>query len=207
MAALYKVDAEKGFKILMATYPNLVFINGLRFSGAQAFADRFKSTDVNLLFLDSIFQRLAKKFILTEDDIQNYFAAVPHEASIQNLDLETALVTELHSYINRFRRTPCVIVGNVGSVDVLLKIFDEKPFTYVYVYPEAPSFKALLVAAIETAVDTDTPKTTPFLQLASPKKSRDAKIDAYVKEMMALRKKIFKTHTEQIGHALVILEK
>lgn len=226
---MYKVDADKGFKILTAVYPNLVFINGPRFS-LQAFTDKFKSTNVNLLMLDSLFTRFTSKFNMTKSAIAEYFSATMGDKP----DLDNALVHELHAYMDRFRTSPCVISGSVGNIVLIQRIFDEDHaiFTYVYIYPNSSEkYRELVLAASNSCdlTDTNDPLVVAIMKDKSvvedvkvkakkSSKTKSAKlsvdvtikkeetaVDLYIKYLLDSRKKIFKTHTDTLGRALVIL--
>jgi len=224
---MYKVDMEKGFKILTAVYPNLVFINGPRFS-LQVFTEKFRGADANLLTLESIFVRFTGKFNMTKGAIAEYFSAPMGDKP----DLENALVHELHSYMDRFRTSPCIISGSLGNIALIQRIFDEDHaiFTYVYVYPNSSDTYRESILAIAGSYDV-TDVNDPFVAAIlkdreapavkdAPKKSKSSKslpqkdakavinnvnIDVYIKSLLDGRKKIFKTHTEALGRALVIL--
>jgi len=205
MEHLYKVDADKAFKILLATTPGVVFINGPRFSERAEFVERFKSENVNVMILDILYQRLAKKSIQTVEEIRDYFSECT--PSVEKTDLEDLLVEELHTYLNR-SRDPCIISGDLGNVKLIQRIF-ERPFTYVYVYPtSAEKYKESIVACIETCEkDPDAIDAFSKLAVKHGKKSFSKSLDAYVDHHMSQRKKIFKSHKEFLGRALVILDK
>jgi hypothetical protein len=201
--ALYKVNADKGFKILLATTPGVVFINGPRFSERDAFVERFKSEDVNLLHLDSIYKRLTAKSIQTLEEIREYFACEP---AIEKTVLDDLLITELHAYLSRCKS--CIISGDLGNADLIQKIFDGS-FTYVYVYPNsADQYKEAVVSYVnQCEKDPDATDTLSKLVTRQGKKSFDKNLDSYVDGLLKQRKQIFKSHREILGRALVILDK
>jgi len=142
----YKVDLDKGFKILTAVTPNLVFINGIRFSDYTVLADKFKSVDCNLLILDNLYVRFATRLGMTREQIALYFAndvsgfsETETKTPTNRPDVENALIATLHEYMDKFRTTPCILAGNIANVQVLKRIFDDDHaiFTYVYVYPNS----------------------------------------------------------------------
>lgn len=216
----YKVDLDKGFKILTAVTPNLVFINGIRFSDYTILADKFKSVDCNLLILDNLYVRFATRLNMTREQIALYFA---NDVS-DRPDIENALITALHEYIDKFRTTPCIIAGNIANVQTLKRIFDDDHaiFTYVYVYPNSEEHYSSTVekyiSTAETDLDTDlqklidlrkTPQKEPKKKSSkkeTPVESQKDILINYVKKMFALRKKNFKSHNESFN-CLIILDK
>lgn len=224
----YKVDLDKGFKILTAVTPNVVFINGIRFSDYTILADKFKSVDCNLLILDNLYVRFASRLSMTREQIALYFA---NDVS-DRPDVENALINTLHEYMDKFRTTPCILAGNIANVQVLKRIFDDEHaiFTYVYVYPNSEehylSAVEKYISTAETDLDSDlqnlinlrkVPQTDPETSQKTkkksaktanetPKESQKDLLKNYVKKMFTLRKKIFKSHNESFN-CLVILDK
>jgi len=234
----YKVDLDKGFKILKAVTPNLVFINGIRFSDYIVLADKFKSVDCNLLILDNLYVRFATRLGMTREQISLYFAndvSGFSETPTDRPDIENALITTLHEYMDKFRTTPCILAGNITNVQVLKRIFDDDHaiFTYVYVYPNSEehylSTVDKYISTAENDLDPDLQAIINLQKAPQPEPSKtDSKKDKkkssknettkdsknetsndakknYVKKMFALRKKIFKSHNESFN-CLVILD-
>jgi len=201
MAHLYKVDADKAFKILMATAPKVIFINGIRFSEIDSFVERFKNENVNLMHLDTVYKRLSSNSLESMEEIRDYFAECE---PVVEKTLDNLLVNELKSYVNR-SNTTCIIAGNLGNVNVIQKSLGES-FTYVYVYPNSvDSYKD----SVKNSIDSCTDSSGIFYKVVSKKgkKAFDKNLDAYVEAQLTQRKKIFKIHKEFLGRALVILDK
>lgn len=176
--ALYKVNDDKAFKILMATSPSVIFINGPRYSDYLKFFEKFKETDLNMLQLTSVFQRLSNKFVSTSKDIENYFATGDQTKP----DLETAFINDLRAYIDRSDRV--VIVGCLANAELIGKIFDT--FTYVYIYPQDSKYKENITSQLKATSD---PKL----------------LDSTITTMLKRRKKEFKEHIDLLGRALVVI--
>jgi hypothetical protein len=232
MANTYKVSADKGFQILSAVFPNLIFINGPIFSKAEEFADRFNPLGFNVLKLHNIYQRLAAKFKpkKSKDEsisyIHDHFARMDDEAELGEFpkDITDALIDELHRYFDRFRKVPCVIMGNIGSMGVLDKIFDTNHsiYTYVYVYPNnSKEYQRRVMDAIMGTNVTKMEYLSPFETLAyeyqawkkAPKEAKEnakktfqGSYKKYVKAMLARRKSVFTTHSEDLERSFVILD-
>lgn len=227
----YKVDLDKGFKILTAVTPNLVFINGIRFSDYTILADKFKSVDCNLLILDNLYVRFATRLSMTREQIALYFANdvsgfSETKTPSDRPDVENALIATLHEYMDKFRTTPCILAGNIANVQVLKRIFDDDHaiFTYVYVYPNSEehylSTVEKYISTAKTDLDPDlqaiinlqkAPQTDPDTDSKKDKKKSSKNetpkdlLKNYVKKMFSLRKKIFKSHNESFN-CLVILD-
>lgn len=198
MSNLYKVDAEKGFKILCATSPAVIFVNGIRFSEINEFVTRFKTKDFDIFSIESIYNRLATKYNVSKGTLYDYFADDSQYGN--HPDWETTLVSELHTFLNRFRQTPCLIYGDIGAMGLLTKIFNEEHsvFTYVYMYPNSTEvYKQAVQKGLENPND---PRLEELL-----KKDGKKYVDAFVKQMLDSRKKNFKVHTDALDRALVIL--
>ena len=206
MSHLYKVDSDKGFKILCSTLPAVIFVNGIQFSEINTFIDRFKSTEMDLLNIENVYARLASRFNIAKGAMNEYFADAAQFGD--HPEWEAALISELHNFLKRFRTTSCVIYGNIGAMGMLTKIFnDDYPvFTYVYMYPNsADLYKQALMDWLAT-IPTSGDNTTGNTALDDIIKNRDKKkIDAFVKRMLESRKQTYKVHTEALGRALVIL--
>lgn len=210
MSHLYKVDSDKGFKILCATSPAIIFVNGIRFSEISAFIDRFKSTEMDLLNIENICNRLATRFNVTKGALSEYFADASQYGN--HPEWEAALVSELHNFLGRFRTTSCVIYGDIGAMGMITKIFnDDHPiFTYVYMYPNSTELYKQAVSnwlsSISDSGDTNTGVTAlDELIKGRTNKKHEKRLEAYVKQMLESRKQNFKVHTEALGRALIIL--
>lgn len=200
--SLYKVDSDKGFKILCATAPAIIFVNGIRFSEINAFIDRFKSTEMDLLNIENIYTRIAARFNITKGALYEYFADASQFGN--HPEWEATLVADLHTYLGRFRTTSCVIYGDIGAMGMITKIFnDDHPiFTYVYMYPNSVELYKRAVSDWLGKVPSGDNTTGAMLDgLKRDQKS----IDKYVKQMLESRKQNYKVHTEALGRALVIL--
>jgi len=201
MAHLYKVDADKAFKILMATSPKVIFINGIRFSEIDSFVERFKNENVNLMHLDTVYKRLSSNSLETMEEIRDYFAEC--EPTVEKT-LDELLINELKAYVNR-SKTTCIIAGNLGNVNVIQKSLGEL-FTYVYIYPNS---EKLYKESVNVAIDSCTDSSGIFYKVVSKKdkKGFSKNLDVYIEGQLTQRKKIFKKHKEFLGRALVILDK
>lgn len=218
--SIYKVDADKGFRILTAVFPKLTFVNGLSFSGINAFVDKFKKTDFNVLKVQNVYDRLAAQYkpksTLEESKsyINAHFELGDDEAELGEFpgEIEDALVRELHNYMNRFQNSPSIIVGNLGSVKLLDRIFDNdhQVFTYVYIYPnKAAIYKQRIADAVVSAIKNKTAGDREFNNLVEEcgkdKKTYIKMLNAYTRNMLNRRKTIYKSHTEEFGRCLTIL--
>lgn len=203
MSRLYKVDSDKGFKILCATSPAVIFVNGIRFSEINLFIDRFKSTEMDLLNLENVYNRIAVKFNVTKEILYEYFADATQFGN--TLDWEKELVKELHVFLTRFRTTSCVIYGDIGAMGMISKIFnDDFPvFTYVYMYPDSGYYRKTVLKWLDTHPNSE---NNGIKLLDDIVKKRDPKIiDNFIKKMLESRKQNFKVHTEALGYGLIIL--
>lgn len=201
MSHLYKVDSDKGFKILCATSPAVIFVNGIRFSEINTFIDRFKSTEMDLLNMENIYSRLATRFNTTKGALYEYFADAAQFGN--HPEWEAALVAELHVFLGRFRSASCVIYGDIGAMGMITKIFnDDHPiFTYVFMYPNSTElYKQSVTDWLGKATSGDTTGVTALDDLL-----KNRKVDKFVKQMLESRKQNFKVHTEALGRALIIL--
>ena len=228
----YKVQSDKGFQILASTYTNLIFINGPAFSRSEEFADKFNTLGFNVLNLSNIYQRLATRFKPknTKSEsvsyIHDHFALMDGEAELGEFPntITEDLVKELHKYFYRFRTVPCVVAGNIGSIDVLNQIFDDNHaiYTYVYVYPNSSKeyqrrvmdavmaeqvVKKDYLSEFETLVyEYQALKNAPKQAKENAKKTFNRSYKKYVKAMLTRRKNIFTAHSEELGRAFVILD-
>ena len=230
---MYKVPADKGFQILSAVFPNLIFINGPKFARVEEFADKFKPLGFNIMKLDNIYQRLALKFKpkKTKEEsvsyIHDHFAMLDTEAALGEFpkEITDALISELHAYFTKFQQMPCVIVGDIGRLKVLDAIFNEKHsvYTYVYVYPNnATDYQSRVMTAITSAPEVTkkefltTFETLTYEYQAWKKAPKEAKENAgktfqesfkkYVKSLLTRRKAVFTAHSEDLERAFVILD-
>lgn len=206
MSQLYKVDSDKGFKILCATSPAVIFVNGIRFSEIGTFVDKFKSTEMDLLNIENVYVRLAARFNQSKGILYEYFADAAQYGN--HPDWEAALVSELHTFLGRFRTVPCIIYGDIGAMGMITKIFnDDHPlFTYVYMYPNSTELYKQEVSKWLATVPTSGDNVTGIKALDNLIKNRDKKsLDTFVKQMLESRKQNYKVHTEALDRALVIL--
>ena len=230
---MYKVPADRGFQILSSVFPNLIFINGPSFARVEEFADRFKSIGFNVLKLNNIYQRLAIRFKPkntreeSETYISDHFALIDDEAEFGEFPKEIAsdLVTELHKYFDRFRTMPCIIFGNIGSMNLLYQIFDDNHaiFTYVYIYPNnAKELQRRVMDSITSASEITKKEylsefeTLTYEYQAWKKAPKEAKGNAqktfqgsfkkYVKALLIKRKNVFESHSEELERIFVILD-
>jgi hypothetical protein len=228
----YKVPVEKGFQILASTYTNLIFINGISFSQSDEFASRFNSLGFNVLKLSNIYNRLATRFSpkITKEEsityIQEHFELMDGESELGEFpqEIENDLVDELHKYFDRFRKVPCVVAGNIGSMKIINKIFNETYaiYTYVYVYPnDSNVYQRRVMDAITNASKIDKKdylssfeslvyeyqvfKNAPKNVQEKSKASFQNSFKKYVKAMLTRRKNIFSEHSDYLGRAFVIL--
>lgn len=208
MSHLYKVDSDKGFKILCAVSPAVIFVNGIRFSEINVFIDRFKTTDMDIFGIENIYSRLASRFNVTKGALYEYFADASQFGNHPEWD--AALISELHTFLNRFRQTSCLIYGDIGAMGMITKIFndDHSIFTYVYMYPNSTELYKQAITTwlsnIEENKEIGIVALDELIKGRSDKK-HEKRLDAYVKQMLESRKTNFKVHTEALGKALVIL--
>lgn len=230
---MYKVPADRGFQILSAVFPNLIFINGPSFARVEEFADRFKSLGFNMLKLSNIYQRLAIRFKPkntreeSETYISDHFSLMDNEAELGEFpnEIVSDLIAELHKYFDRFRTMPCVIIGNIGSIRLLYQIFDDNHaiFTYVYVYPNnAKELQRRVMDSITSASEVTKKEylsefeTLTYEYQAWKKAPKEAKGNAqktfqssfkrYVKALLTKRKNVFESHSEELERIFVILD-
>jgi hypothetical protein len=230
--ATYKVPVDKGFQILASTFTNLIFINGVSFSQAEEFADKFNKLGFNVLKLSNVYSRLAGKYSPknTKEEsiayIREHFELMDGESELGEFprEIESALIDELHRYFSRFRTVPCVIAGNIGSIEMINKIFNDNYaiYTYVYVYPnDVKSYQRRVMDAItsnsqitkkdylstfETLVhEYQVFKNAPKQVQEKSKANFQGSFKKYVKSMLTRRKNIFTSHSEDLGRAFVIL--
>lgn len=230
---MYKVASDKGFQILSAVFPNLIFINGPKFARVEEFADRFKSLGFNILKLENVYHRLALKFKpkKTKEEsvayIHEHYAMLDNEAELGEFpkEINDSLINELHTYFDKFQQMPCVIVGDVGRLKILDKIFDEKHsiYTYVYVYPNnANDYQSRIMTAITNMQEVTKKEfltvfeTLTYEYQAWKRAPKEAKENAqktfqesfkkYAKSLLTRRKNVFTAHSEELERAFVILD-
>lgn len=180
----YKLDPEKGFKLLRCVSPPVIFLNGPYSVGKSEFANKFKKEDFSVLNLVGMNE---DKMV---DTVQKY------------------LKNRRDKYIDHH---PVIIEACVTDDELISNMFSGEfhNFTYVYVYPNnSKKYKEKLISKIKAkSPHPFTGETAKLIQLisSSDEATADKLSTKLTVELINSNKTVYNNHLETFDNKILTI--
>lgn len=185
----YKIDSEKGFKLLRCVSPPIIFVNGPLAVGKSEFTNKFKKEGFSVLNINDIVSEKENNKII--ETVQKY---------LKNRKLKS------------FDHNSLIIEANITDDKLISDIFNDEfhNFTYVFIYPNnSTNYKEHLLLKIKSEESLLLPKgqedIKSMIKTMISNEENNKKINKLTVDLINITKNVYSKHLETFDNKILTI--